>query len=133
MEDRIKVREIAFQVPHPDPDQARTALESVTAITGVQEAIHHGPQLLVVRYDIRYITLEELEGLCRELGLHLDNSLLYRLKRALYHYTEETQRANLAGCDKGQHNCTEHAFIITYQRHRHGCRDERPEYLRNYL
>ena len=67
-----------------------------------------------------------------ELGFHLDNSLLYKLKRSLYHYTDETQRSNM-GCCSDQCQCTREVFINRYQRLMHGCRDSRPRYWREYL
>ena len=57
---------------------------------------------LIVVYDLRRITLQRIENALSELGYHLDNSLLCKLKRALFHYAEETQRENLAIAQEGQ-------------------------------
>lgn len=85
---------------------------------------------LTISYDVRVITLEIIEDTLIELGFHLDNSLLYKLKRALYYYTEQVQRENL-GHAKNQ--LTRNVFINRYDRLQHGCRDDRPEHWRKYL
>jgi len=87
--------------------------------------------MLHVRYDVRIITLQMIEEGLTELGYHLDNSLLVRLKRALFYYTEEIERENL-GVAKSS-GVTPQVFIHRYQKICHGCRDHRPEYWRNYL
>ena len=85
-----------------------------------------------ISYDVILITLEQIEAVLIEMGFHLDNRLIYRLKRALYHYTEETQRTNegLSNCDN---DCTQKVFIKRYQNIKHGCRDQRPSHWRKYL
>lgn len=130
--DRIKHRQIPFSALHPIDNQAQQAallLADVEGVLHVEPVSHH---LLQVSYDLLRMTLEHLECMLREHGLHLDNSLLCRLKRALYHYAEETQRAN-CGCPRGQSNCTRAVFAHRYQSLDHGCRDQRPEHWRRYL
>ena len=128
----IKRREILFCPLHPDPRQAETACGLLRSMDGVLAAEVVTPNLLSVRYQLLEVTLAELEAHLEAQGLHLDNSLLHKLRRSLYHYTEETQRANL-GCAKGEHNCTQKVFASNYRRRAHGCRDERPEHWRRYL
>ncbi len=127
----IKHREIRFCRLHPDPHQAHSASLLLADVEGVHHAKPASSHLLQVSYDVRHITLHVIEDVLVELGHHLDNTLLTKLKRSLYHYTEETQRANL-----GLHDCCSHGvqvFINRYQRLRHGCRDRRPDYWRSYL
>lgn len=127
----VKHREIRFCRLHPDSTQAHSASLLLSDIEGIHLVQPLGPHLLHVSYDISRITLVIIEGALNELGYHLDNSLMLKLKRALYYYTEETQRANLGleevCCPDKQ------MFINRYLRRRHGCRDERPEHWRNYL
>jgi hypothetical protein len=130
--DRIKHRQILFDALHPDPNQARQAALFVADVPGVLRAEAHGPLLLAISYDLLMITLQEVEEALRELGLHLDNNLMMRLKRALYYYTEDTIRAN-CGCPRGESNCTKKVFAKRYQTLDHGCRDHRPEHWRRYL
>ena len=84
-----------------------------------------------VQYDLRFITLEVIEAGLRAVGFHLDNNLLYKLKRALFYYTEETQLMNM-GHLHNQASSTLDIFINCYDQREHGCRDDRPPHLRHY-
>ena len=72
-----------------------------------------------------------LETVLIRLGYHLDNRLIHRMKRALYRYSEETQRANL-GVSENTDNTTQ-VFVKRYSINHHGCRDKRPDHWRKYL
>jgi hypothetical protein len=128
----VKVREIAFCSLHPDKNQAGTAAQLLRDCEGVQSAERMSDIRLRVTYDIRHATLEAVEDLLEEFGFHLDNALIQRMRRALVHYTEQTQRMNM-GCDRGDPNCTVKVFISRYQQREHGCRDDRPQHWRRYL
>jgi hypothetical protein len=131
-DERIKHREIAFRDLHPNPDQAGMAVRFLAEVEGVLASEAASTTLVRVSYDVLAVTLKEIEDSLRELGLHLDNRLLLRVKRALYYYTEETLRAN-CGCPQGTSNCTKKVFATRYQQIEHGCRDQRPEHWRRYL
>lgn len=128
----FKIREIVFCTLHPDEDQARSAVALLNDVAGVQRAEAVDESTLQVAYHLLEITLEEIEKLLTKGGLHLDNGLVYKIRRALHHYTEETQRANL-GCAKGEANCTQKVFVNRYLQRDHGCQDDRPEHWRRYL
>lgn len=131
-QEQIKHREICFRGPHPDSAQAQSAALLLSDLEGVH-AVHLCPTnqyVLHISYDVRYICLQFIEEILVEVGYHLDNSLLLKVKRAVYYYTEEIERQN-HGCQN--ENCTRNIFIENYRRHVHGCRDERPEYWRKYL
>lgn len=128
----LKHREIAFSKLHPDPNQAQTAITLLSDLEGVAHAHFVSPTFMRISYDVMHITLEQIEYILSDLGFHLDNRLIYRMKRALYYYTEDTQRAN-HGCDKTDVNCTQKVFIKRYQALKHGCRDQRPTHWRKYL
>ena len=130
--DRIKYRQIVFTELHPVPDQAQEAALFLTDVPGVLCAERVEPLVLGVRYDLLMIRLQDIEGALREIGLHMSNNLMMRIKRALYYYTEETIRAN-CGCPRGESNCTQHVFAKRYEVLNHGCRDHRPEHWRRYL
>ena len=130
--DRIKRRLIPFSELHPTPDQAQVAAVFLADVPGVLRAEPLDPRSVAVSYDLLMITLEDIDEALRELGLHLDNNLMMRLKRALYYYTEDTIRAN-CGCPRGESNCTQKVFAKRYQTIDHGCRDHRPEHWRRYL
>ena len=130
--DRHKQREIRFARLHPNPEQAQSATRALDGIEGILELEAVSAQCLHVCYDVLFVTLEDIEVALTELGFHLDNSIIAKLKRALYYHTEETQRANL-GCPRGMSNCTDKVFISRYERLHHGCRDGRPQHWRTYL
>lgn len=128
----IKQREVIFCMLHPDPRQAHTAAAVLDGVEGILHLEVPDPAMLKVRYDLLRLTLQQIETLLSERGFHLDNSLMNKLLRALYRYTEDNERQNL-GCPAGDSNCTTKVFISSYQRREHGCRDERPNHWRRYL
>lgn len=129
-----KYREIGFSEPHPDPHQARSAMLVLSGVEGVIDVsiVQHSPPAIRISYDLTVISLALVEEFLFELGFHLDNSLLSKLKRALYHYTEENERQNLL-INNDQDHTTRDIFMRNYRGRIHGCRDERPEYWRKYL
>lgn len=130
----IKHREIGFRGPHSDPHQAHSALLLLSDVQGIVNLHLIDPQRISIAYDIRLLTLQEIESALSEVGFHIDNHLLYRLQRALYDYTESTQRANLGiEAQACQGNCSQKLFVHRYQNRAHGCRDERPAHWRRYL
>ncbi|MEE9358726.1 hypothetical protein [Candidatus Vondammii sp. HM_W22] len=128
----IKQREIVFAEMHPNPDQAKTAVLLLTGIEGILTAEREEPTLLSIRYNLMQVSLEQIESALIETGFHLNSKLIFKLRRALYYYTEETQRAN-CGCQRGDNGCTRKIFVNRYQQMDHRCRDHRPEYWRKYL
>ena len=128
----VKHREIAFAELHPDHQQAHSAAAALAEAPGVLRAEPLTPVLLRISYDLLQVDLEQIEAALTEAGYHLSSRLLYKLKRALYYYTEETERTN-NGCPRGNSSCTQRIFISQYARHAHGCRDHRPQHWRKYL
>lgn len=129
--DFIKCRDIYFCPLHPDFDQAQSAVHLLDAVSGIEGAHKTSRHCLQIIYDLRLITLQMIEGTLIELGFHLQTGLLIKLKRALFYYTEETQRANM-----GHHpdlNSTQSVFVNRYWQIPHGCRDERQPHWREYL
>lgn len=131
-ESLYKRREIVFCTLHPDPDQAGSAAALLLDIEGVHRVEVVDAASVEVHYHLLMICLADIEGLLEQNGFHLDNRLVYKIRRALYHYTEETQRANL-GCARGESNCTQKVFVNRYRKREHGCQDDRPEHWRRYL
>jgi hypothetical protein len=130
--DRIKHRQINFRDLHPERNDAQSAARFLGTLDGVMRAEPVSPILLDLSYDIRMTCLEEIESALNELGLHLDNGLLYRMKRALHYYTEETLRENY-GIQHAGGQCTKLVFAKRFESIEHGCRDQRPEHWRRYL
>jgi hypothetical protein len=130
--DRLRHRQINFRDLHPERNDARTAADFLLQVDGVLAAEPETPILLNLSYDLAHTCLQEIEEALDELGLHRDNGLLYRMRRALYYYTEDTFREN-SGCKRGGSNCTKRVFAKRYEALEHGCRDQRPEHWRRYL
>lgn len=131
LEELIKRRELRFCHLHPDPNQARSALLLLADTEGVTDISLIDETGLYISYDLRLLTLEAIEKVLVRLGYHLDNRLLTRMKRALYQYSEETQRANLGVVELT--DSTTQVFVKRYSSNYHGCRDKRPEHWRKYL
>jgi len=127
----IKQREILFMSPQRDNDPAASAIALLKDIEGIIEAAHLHPFGIHVSYHLAKITLNDIEDALQEIGFHLDNSVLSKLKRALIYYAEDTQLANL-GYDHAESKSTLEIFINRYNQLRHGCRDERPVHFRHY-
>ena len=128
----IKRREIHFCHLHSDSSQAQTAMFLLSDVAGIQDMVLINDLCLHISYDISHISLELIETVLQEVGFHLDNSLLIKIKRALYYYSENVQRDNL-GYVEPDNNSTQKVFISKYQQREHGCRDERPTHWRKYL
>ena len=126
-----KQREILFDALNPDPNQAQSATLAINELNGIEQVDVLSPLRLVVRYQLSEITLADIEFVLQELGYHLDGSLMSKMKRALYAYSEETERAN-HGYTSSQQS-TRDVFIKQYQKRPHGCRDPRPSHWRDYL
>ena len=130
----IKHREIGFRNPHPDPKQAQSAVLLLADVEGILSASipDRSRQAIHISYDLSLICLRVVEALLSELGFHLDNSLLAKLKRALHYYTEENELESL-GIRRDQDHSTREIFMRCYRCKSHGCRDGRPDYWRKYL
>jgi len=128
----IKQREIVFSELPLDTSQAEAAKHLLSDVAGIQHIQASSRTCLNVHYDIRELTLNIIESALIDVGFHLDNNLLCKLKRALFAYTEETERINLGVHDKGN-NVHQHIFINRYDHLQHGCRDDRPDCWRKYL
>ncbi|MCP4289038.1 MAG: hypothetical protein GY792_32225 [Gammaproteobacteria bacterium] len=128
----IKQRQVHFTELHPNPNQAKAAADLLMGIEGIISASAESRLMLNVRYNVMLISLEQIEMGLVETGFHLSSKLLHALKRALYYYTEETQRAN-NGCPRGDANCTKKIFVDRYTHRDHTLQDHRPAHWRRYL
>jgi len=129
--EHIKQRDILFMPPQQENDPANAALALLNGVDGIIDATRNHSLSIHVCYNLCQITMCDIEDALQEIGFHLDNSLLSKIKRALYYYTEETQLANL-GYDHDQSKSTLEIFINRYNQLPHGCRDERPVQYRRY-
>lgn len=130
-DEHTKLREIRFCSLDPHANPARDAAQLLLNASGIEDVQALTRDTLQIRYNLEQVSLQIIEDSLVELGFHLENSLLSRMKRALVYYSEETQLANM-GRSHDQAHATVDVFISSYQQRRHGCRDPRPEYLRYY-
>lgn len=128
----LKIRDVSFLAINPDPQQAHTAAQLLEGMDGIVHTQPLSDHVMQVRYDITLTTLRAIEDVLSKVGLHLANTLICKLKRALYYYTEDTQRSNL-GLDGHVPPKDVKVYVKRYEQLRHGCRDTRPEHWREYL
>ena len=130
----LKHRDISFRGPSDPALNAKGALPILGEVDGIHRISLRDKMTLNLTYDLATITLEQIETALQEVGLHLDNSLISRFRRALYYFTEENERSN-RGLSKltCSHGCAIKIFAAQYRATKHGCRDPRPEHLRRYL
>ncbi|NOZ51861.1 MAG: hypothetical protein GXP08_01775 [Gammaproteobacteria bacterium] len=127
----IKHRDIIFMAPQKDSDPASLAVTLLQGIDGILDVKKEHEYSISVTYHLHKINLRIIEDALQEIGFHLDNSLFTKIKRALFHYTEETQLANM-GYEHAESKSTTEIFINRYNQLQHGCRDERTKYYRQY-
>jgi len=130
VDEKLKHRSIWLTRPDQDPDYAASAAELLRNVRGVLQVKVEKPDQLLVSYNVREITLQIIEAILTEFGYTLRTSLFCRLMRGLCYYIEDIECTN---SKHDQADCTRDAFITRYLRRPHGCRDQRPEYLRRYL
>ena len=130
MIEKLKQRSIWLTEPGQDPDYAESAAELLRNVRGILRVKVTKSDRLLVSYNVRKITLQVIEALLIEFGYTLRTSLFCRLMRGLCYYVEDIECTN---CKHDQADCTRDAFITRYLRRPHGCRDQRPDYLRRYL
>jgi hypothetical protein len=131
IDDFIKQREIHFRNVDPAANDARETMLLLMEVHGIEDIQAITPSCIQICYDLRHITLQVIEAALIEVGFHLDNNLLAKMKRSLFYYTEETQLMN-QGYLHDQASSTLDIFVSCYNQREHGCRDARPEYLRHY-
>lgn len=128
----IKHRDILFSPLHDQdkpPSQLATLL--LADAPGIVSVFPTSDTQLHISYDLRIVSLDIIESSLTEVGFHLDNSLFCKIRRALCHFTEETQCLNMGY--RPDSKTTRDIYICRYLRLPHGCRDERPNHWRKYL
>lgn len=131
-EDLVKTRDIVFKSYDADEHPAQHAYTVLARIKGIMGLEVAADKKLRVSYDIRFQTLDKIEDFLQQADFYLDNSLFYRIKRALYAFTEENQRRTLGVVDAQLKNQTREVYLSRYKKLPHGCRDDRPKHLRDY-
>lgn len=115
-----------------DPVAAACAGVLTRLIPGLCADIGDRGRRLYLRYDLRRVTLNDIESGLAACGIRLAQSPYQRLKRSLIHCREEVDRANLADHPR-QAQDTDPIYAEQYLHHTHGCRDTRPTPWRGYF
>ena len=126
-----KRREIHFMSPQAEKNPADAAIALLSQVDGIIDLQLINDYSISVTYHLPKLSLSDIDEVLQEVGFHLDNSIITKLKRALFYYAEETQLANF-GYDHAESKSTLEIFINRHDQLPHGCRDERPEHLRRY-
>jgi hypothetical protein len=126
--DQKKSREIVFSAL--PVNQAALAFKLLDGMQEMNVEMGMRQNSIVVHYDVCVYSLEKLEAALQSQGFHLDNSLLYKLQRALIYFCERTQRDNLSIPPAQQKSAK--PFVEAFSHHPHGDSDDTPEELRGY-
>ncbi len=127
--DLVKNREICFHAL--PPNQVVEALGFLETLGKLETGPSTTKCGIWLHYDIRDYTFEILECLLVDQNFHLDNSLFYKLRRALIYYTEEVQLRNLDTPEK-LYKSSREVFVRAYDQHLHGDHDDTPKEWRAY-
>ena len=130
MSEKLKHRTIRLNPAESDPAITESVADVLHDVKGVVHVQTLGPYRIKVSYNVRQITMQIIEALLTEFGYRLHTGFLCRVMRGICYYIEDIECSN---CRPDQAECTRDAFITRYLRRPHGCRDQRPEYLRRYL
>jgi len=91
--DIIKNREIRFKLS--TPDQAKKAEQLLSDVAGIESIEATAPDCLHIKYRVEVLTLQMIESALRKVGFDLEDSIIIRMKRAVYSYCEDAQRASI--------------------------------------
>lgn len=81
-------------------EQAQMLSDAIGTMMGIQQILFEGPEVRII-YDLLEVTAEQIEQTIIEVGARLGGTWKENLRRALVHYTEECEAANLEVSAKG--------------------------------
>ena len=125
--DITKEREIRFTRSQTSTDQAEHAVQLLVDLVGIELATPARFNVLLVRYDVREITLQMLESALIDVGFNLHNNFSLRCKREIIAYCEGALRSSL-GIETDQQSPLSLNKPAAY----HNKLDPRPDNWRNY-
>lgn len=89
----IKQRRLRLAQPL-SPTQARTLSDALQEMMGIQTVSVEGDSI-VIAYDLLQATAEQIEERLAEIGVHLGEGWMERLRRAFVHYIEECEMGSM--------------------------------------
>lgn len=126
--DLEKTRRLAFDPSLPG--QASRAQALLAGLDGLAVEPGRDADSLTVRYHVAEYTLAGLEAALGRQGFRLRGGMIAWFARALVHFCEDVQRRNLAA--DAHEVRPQHVYLVAYERHLHGDRDDTPEEWRHY-
>lgn len=97
----IKQRVLNLDKTIPD-DVAKTIYQELMAMMGIKE-IHIKENKIDITYNLLEATTQQIESCIEQMGQHLSDNWVVRLKQAFIHYSEETELDNLE--QNNGHSC----------------------------
>lgn len=85
-----------------DQSQAAEASAALRNIKGVFDARPVNNHRLSLTYSLEELSFELVEGLLKELGFYLDNSVFAMVRRTIYQYLEDNVREKIHADEKEQ-------------------------------
>lgn len=122
--DIIKSREIRFKASYTD-NQANSAIGLLRDVPGIADITEIKKHRILIKYDVRELTLQMIETALIEVGFVLDNGLLQSIKRTVFAYCDDALRERLGINQTG----SKQQKISLPQ---HFTQDPRPDNWRNY-
>ena len=123
--DTIKHRDIRFKLS--SPGQAEKAEQLLKDTPGIESLKAVAANCLHISYSVETLTLQMIETALREVGFDLNDSLINKLKRAVFSYCEDAMRASI-GVDEGNSDKSP-SLSLTH----HALQDPRPNDWRKYV
>ena len=103
-EGRQVLKQRSFTLDRPlSTDQAKLLVEAIAGLMGVKQVTVEGNSVRI-RYDLLEATAEQIEERLLEAGARLGGGWAERLHRALVHYAEDCETANMEISDRGLHH-----------------------------
>lgn len=128
LEQELRLQEIRFfALPEGQAERAATLLKNLPALA---VAVGRRPNSILVRYDLAHHTLRSIESQIEEWGLHLENSLFAKLRRAFVYFSEDTRCRNARAAPRLLKQSNE-VYVKAYEHHPHGDHDDTPPELRD--
>jgi YHS domain-containing protein len=87
----------------PTAEQGQLIVEAVGAMMGIRQIALEGTEVRIT-YDLLETTEEQIERTLTEAGSRLGSAWTERLRRAVVHYTEDCEAANMEVTNRPRHH-----------------------------
>ena len=83
--------------------QAQILMDAITGMMGIKQVVVEEAEVRIT-YDLLEVTAEQIESTILTAGAQLGGGWTEQLRRALVHYTEDCEAANMEVSDRGLHH-----------------------------